>query len=396
MNRIAITIISVFLCACSGLASDSIPSGFSRIPEWRVGIEAYPAWVPGTSGFLKGDNPEEKRINRGFSGGFRADFSFNPSTREGILYRGLYQGIGVGASTYFSSRLFGTPVSVYAYQGAPIARFSDRVWLGYEWQFGAAFGWKHFNQQTPDNNAVISTSVTAHMGIGLKLHYTLSERWAMTVGVAARHYSNGNTSWPNKGLNSLGATVGIEYLLNPCRETPPICNDGIFEEVDRGRWLFDLMAYGAWRKRVVNIGDPMEPQLCPGKFGVLGLQLSPLRRINRWVSIGPSLDVQWDESAGLFPYWVEGTTGDMIRFVHPSFGKQLSVGVSAHAELTMPIFTLNGGLGYDFINPKGDRAFYQTLSLKTFITRNIYINTGYSLRNFKDPRNLMLGVGFRL
>ena len=156
------------------------------------------------------------------------------------------------------------------------------------------------------------------------------------------------------------------------------------------------MAYGAWRKRVVNIGDPAEPQLCPGKFGILGLQLSPLRRINRWVSVGPSLDVQWDESAGLSPYWVEGTTGDMIRFVRPSFGKQLSVGVSAHAELTMPIFSLNGGVGYDLINPKGDRAFYQTLSLKTFITKNVYINTGYSLRNFKDPRNLMLGVGFRL
>ena len=237
MNKIAVIIFFACLCACSVLASDSIPSGFSRITEWRVGIEASPAWVPGTSGFLKGDNPEEKRINNGFSGGLRADFSFNPSTREGILYRGLYQGIGVGASTFFSSRLFGTPVSVYAYQGAPIARFSDRVWLGYEWQFGAAFGWKHFNQQTPDNNAVISTSVTAHMGVGLKLHYTLSERWKMTFGVAARHYSNGNTSWPNKGLNSLGATVGIEYILNPCRETPAICDAGIFEEADRGRWI---------------------------------------------------------------------------------------------------------------------------------------------------------------
>ena len=40
-----------------------------------------------------------------------------------------------------------------------------------------------------------------------------------------------------------------------------------------------------------------------------------------------------------------------------TFGKQLSVGVSAHAELTMP---------------------------------------SYRLGNFKDPRNLMLGVGFRL
>ncbi|MDE6547474.1 MAG: acyloxyacyl hydrolase [Muribaculaceae bacterium] len=396
MNKIVVIIFFACLCACSGLASDSIPSGFSRIPEWRVGVEASPAWVPGTSGFLKGNNPDDKRIGSGLSGGVRADFSFNPSTREGILYRGVYQGLGVGVSTYFSPRLLGTPISVYAYQGAPIARFSDRVWLGYEWQFGAAFAWKHFDAQTPDNNAVISTPVTAHMGLGLKLHYNLSERWAMTVGVAARHYSNGNTSWPNKGLNSLGVTLGIEYILNPCRETPAIRDAGIFEDADRGKWLFDVMAYGAWRKRVVSIGDPAEPQLCPGKFGILGLQLSPLRRLNRWVSFGPSLDLQWDESAGLSPYWVEGTLDDMVKFVRPPFGKQLSVGVSVRAELTMPIFSVNGGIGFNVVNPKGDRAFYQLLNLKTFITKNIYINTGYSLGKFQDPRNLMLGVGFRL
>lgn len=396
MNRIAITIISVFLCACCGLASDSIPSGFSRTPEWRIGVEASPAWVPGTSGFLKGNNPEDKKIRSGFSGNVRADFSFNPSTREGILYRGLYQGVGVGTSTLFSSRLIGTPVSVYAYQGAPIAHFSDRVWLGYEWQFGAAFGWRHFDSQSPENNAVISTSVTAHIGLGLKLHYSLSDRWKMTFGLAARHYSNGNTSWPNGGLNSLGTTVGIEYLINSCMEAPIIRDKGIYEEADKGKWLYDIMAYGAWKKRVVNVGDPAEPQLCPGKFGILGLQLSPSRRLNRWIAVGPSLDLQWDESAGLSPYWVEGTTGDMIRFVRPSFGKQLSVGVSAHAELTMPIFSVNGGVGYNVVNPKGDRAFYQSLTLKTFIMKNFYINVGYTLGKFQDPRNLMLGIGFRL
>ncbi len=377
-------------------AQDSIPSGFSKTPEWRIGVEVSPSCVLATNGFLKGNNPEEKRINSGFSGGVRADFSFNPYSREGILYKGLYQGIGLGASTYFSNQLFGTPVSVYAYQGAPIVHFTSRFWLGYEWQFGAACGWKHFDQQTPDNNAVISTSVTAHMGLGLKLHYSLSDRWKMTFGLMAKHYSNGNTSWPNAGLNSIGAAIGLEYSINPSQASETVSNKEIYAEADRGKWLYDIMAYGAWRKRVVNIGDPSEPQLCPGKFGILGMQLSPMRKLNRWVAVGPSLDLQWDESGGLSPYWIEGTTGDMIRFLRPSFGKQVSVGVSAHAELTMPIFSVNAGLGYDFVNPKGDRAFYQSLTLKTFITKNIYINTGYRLGNFKDPQNLMLGVGYTI
>ena len=133
-----------------------------------------------------------------------------------------------------------------------------------------------------------------------------------------------------------------------------------------------------------------------GKFGIVGFQFSPLRKLNRYVAVGPSLDLQWDESAGIEPYWVEGTTGNDIKFERPPFGKQISVGLSAHAELTMPIFSVNAGIGYDFVNPKGDRRFYQSLALKTFVTNNLFLNVGYRLGDFKTPQNLMLGVGVRL
>ncbi len=96
------------------------------------------------------------------------------------------------------------------------------------------------------------------------------------------------------------------------------------------------------------------------------------------------------------PYWVEGSYDENIKFERPPFGKQISLGVSGHAELTMPIFSVNAGLGVEIINPKGDKRFYQSLTLKTFLTKNIYLNVGYRLGKFKDPQNLMLGVGVRL
>lgn len=164
------------ICLSAEAATDSLPGGFSRPVEWRIGVDITPAWVPPTNDFFKGRNPEDKRINTNLSGDIRADFSFNPSTREGVLYPGLYQGIGIGMDSYFSNSLLGSPVSAYVYQGAPLFHFDNRLWFGYEWQFGAAFGWKHYDEQTADNNAVVSTPVTAHMGIGLKLHYSISER----------------------------------------------------------------------------------------------------------------------------------------------------------------------------------------------------------------------------
>ncbi|MCM1451894.1 MAG: acyloxyacyl hydrolase [Clostridium sp.] len=395
MKRLSYAIISL-LCACafaSASSLDSIPPGFSRPLSWSVGAEGNPALIPGTCGFIKGDNPESKIIKSGFSGYLRADFSFAPTTKQGMLYHGLYQGVGVGVNTFFSNSLLGTPVSAFVYQGAPIAHLSSRLWLGYEWRFGAAFGWKRHDAEADDNNAAISTSATALLGIGLKLHYDISDRWRLSLGVNGTHYSNGNTSWPNAGLNAIGATIGIAYALNPqpLREETP---SWLEEEADRGGWICDIVVYGAWRKRATRAPD--FPQMCPGKFGVAGLQFSPLRRLNRWVAVGPSLDLQWDESAGLDPYWMEGTTGEDIKFARPPFGKQISMGASAHAELTTPIFSVNAGLGYDFVCPKGDKRFYQSLTLKAFLTNYLFLNVGYRLGDFKDPQNLMLGLGLRL
>ena len=121
-----------------------------------------------------------------------------------------------------------------------------------------------------------------------------------------------------------------------------------------------------------------------------------MRSFNRWVAAGGSLDLQWDESAGLEEYWIEGTSDEYIKLLRPPFLKQTSVGVSAHAELAMPIFSLNAGMGLNILNPKGDRRFYQTLTLKAFISKHIFLNAGYRLGSFKDPQNLMLGFGVRL
>ncbi|MDE7420511.1 MAG: acyloxyacyl hydrolase [Muribaculaceae bacterium] len=392
-SRILVLII-ISLVEFTLFASDTISSGFSAPLKWRVGVDVSAGWVPGTCAFIRGDNPSMSQINSTVAGDARVDFSFNPQSRQGVLYKGLYQGIGIGANSFFHSNTLGTPISVYAFQGTPFAKVGNNVWLGYEWQFGAAFGWKAYCEQSTDNAAPVSTYATAHMGIAAKLHYSLSERWEINAGVILKHYSNGNTSFPNRGVNSLGAVVGIAYNLNTVEKSEQYSNNSLIEEADKGKWMFDIMAFGAWRKRVLVIDN--SPTILPGKFGVLGMQFSTLRKLNRYVDVGPAIDIMWDESADLAPNWVEGSYGENILFRRPIFGNQISVGASAHAELTMPIFTLNVGLGYDFIKPNGERRFYQSLTLKTFITHSVYLNVGYRLARFQDPQNLMLGIGVRL
>lgn len=374
--------------------ADSIPSGFSRTLQWRVGLETVPAAVIKTNMFVNGDNSYDRKINNSFAGDIRADFSFAPATLEGMLYKGVYQGVGLGFTSYSGGRrLLGNPGSAYVYQGAPIVNFSDRLWFGYEWQFGAAFGWKHDNTAMPDNQYPVSTGVTALMGLGFKLHYKITDRWILSAGLQMRHFSNGNTSWPNRGVNSAGLSLGIAYTLkHECDDK----SDAPYYKIEdkQSDWFCDVLAYGAWRKRTMTIND--NPLICPGRFGIVGIQVAPMRRLNRYVATGVALTAQWDESAGLKDYWIGGSYGEDVKFYRPPFGHQISVGLSAHAELTMPVFSVNGGIGYEIVNPKGEKRFFQSLTLKTFVTKHVFINTGYRLGSFKDPQNLMLGIGFRL
>ena len=76
--------------------------------------------------------------------------------------------------------------------------------------------------------------------------------------------------------------------------------------------------------------------------------------------------------------------------------KQLTLGLSARAELVMPIFTLNVGLGYGLVGSWETRLLYQTVNLKTYVYEGAYINVGYRMNKFRSPSNLMLGVGYTI
>lgn len=380
--------------AIAAMGSDSIPDGFSLPLSWRVGAEAGIGAVLRSNSFLRGENPEGKAFGACLSPAVKADFTFDPLSRQGMLYTGLYTGIAASVEAFIANSQLGSPASIYVYQGAPVASVCPKVWIGYEWQFGAAMGWKHYNEETAPDNTVASTSVTAHMGIAFTINYRLAPRWTLTAAVQARHFSNGNTSWPNAGANTLGVAIGAAYSLSPAASDPE--TKLAAKPSWRRDWFFDITLAGAWRKRIVEVGNLDEPTVCPGKFGVVALQGAAMKPLCPWVAVGAALDMQWDEGADLARHWVEGTYSDDIKFERPAFGRQLSAGISAHAELTTPIFSVNTGLGYDFVNPHGNKAFYQSLTLKTFVTSRLFINVGYRLGSFSEPQNLLLGLGVRL
>ncbi len=304
--------------------------------------------------------------------------------------RSVYQGVGVGVTTFNAPKSVGTPISFYVLQGAPFAIVSDRLSFDYEWNFGVAPGWhKTVSGFYLVSNLVVGSSTNAYINLGFKANWNFAPGWNLTGGVDLSHFSNGNTSWPNPGVNTVGAAVGLSFTPGSkfLSKRSPFGKDEDFTQ----KMVYDVMAYGAWRKTYfpyerAGFDSVGESYLLPGHFGVAGMNFSPMWWFHPTFRTGLSADFQWAGCNALIQ--------DGYDYHIPSARKQLTLGLSARAELVMPIFTVNVGLGYGLLGSWETRVFYQTINLKTYIVDGVYLNTGYRMNKFRSPSNLMLGIGY--
>lgn len=342
---------------------------------------------------------EKVKIHTDLPINIKYSFSFTNPHINNFLPDG-YQGVGVGVLNFgayeakgFSKayKYIGYPILTYLFQGGPFWHFNNDLSLNYEWNFGAAIGWKPYSDANKVFNLTVGSQVNAYLNLNLWLNWQINKNVALFGGLAISHFSNGNTSFPNPGVNSLGIRIGTVWTLNPQdKEYTPIFTDSITKKTLE----YDLLIWGAVRKRVYR-GNEI-PVLLKGHFACAGLSFSPMVKLNTWWKVGGSLDIQWDQSSDLKRYYIEGSSTDDIKFSQPSFFRQISIGISAHGELKMPIFAVNIGCGYNLLAPSENRGSYQNISLKTYICKNFFINVGYQLRNFHQQSSLMLGLGLTL
>ena len=134
--------------------------------------------------------------------------------------------------------------------------------------------------------------------------------------------------------------------------------------------------------------------------------------------MGASLDLYYDHSANLKAEEIPATTPSTEpeaetgseseqkeevvvstedRLRAPSWYRQVTAGLSVRAEYVMPYFTINFGIGHNFINAGSAhfKGFYEILALKVALSQKTFLHIGYSLYDFQFPNNLMLGVGYR-
>ena len=376
LRLLAASIVIAWALPSYSLQQDSIKA------VHRITVDAVPAKIFHTNDFLRGGNEEERVMNHDMTFTLKYAFMNPDEVRPGSIHQGAYQGVGLARHEF--NPWLSNPISVYLFQGAPIINLSRRVSLNYEWNLGMAFGWNAYDEETNPENKVIGSKVTAYIDVDMYLRWMLSRYIDLNAGISLSHFSNGNTTYPNLGLNTGGIRLGMAYYIN---RQQPSTTPAVKEKAPSCRGLYtDVILYGAWKQGVGHQGD--EYYLLPGRYGVMGFNLNPMYRLNPWLSMGASMDGVYDKSAS--------RENDDSYEVNHTFGRQVALGLSARSEFAMPYFSINFGVGtYVLGNRNNFRGVYEVLALKVHISQRAMLHIGYSLVDFKTPNNLMLGLGWR-
>ena len=215
-----------------------------------------PDYVFPTNDFLSGDNYYKKKLNHAFSFHLSYAFQYDSSHPNNRLYGSPYQGIAISGYTYNDPHEIGNPMAFYLFQGARLARFSPRLTLNYEWNFGLSWGWKPYNAITNPYNGGVGTRRNAYLNLGLYLSYTLSPHFDLIAGVGVSHFSNGNTRFPNAGINNGGGRIGIAFYPNRTSTTDEATSQEPLPAFHR-HVSYDLLLFGAWRRK----GVPFEGRI---------------------------------------------------------------------------------------------------------------------------------------
>ena len=332
-----------------------------------------------THGFYYGWNPSGEAIRTGST--FDLQFSVSDP------YRAVYQGLGAAIHTFFAPNLLGTPATLYLFQGAPLVAFTDRLAFGYEWNLGVSAGWK--------NNGVVTASpLNVYINVAALFTWRINKYWDMVFGPEYTHFSNGDTTFPNGGANTINFRIGAKRHLKP---TDAIRVENVFasDGLDKTFWermSNDVSIYGGYRadRSVSEYGFRVfnEP------FPVFALNINPLYNVNEYIAVGPSLDLLYDRSANLI------VSED--SYFYPTFDRQMAMGISARAEIQMPVFAINIGIGYssqlgNYTRYKDNdlNAIYGMFALKAFVTDRMFLNVSYRLSSVLYSHNLMFGLGWR-
>ena len=107
----------------------------------------------------------------------------------------------------------GNPFGLYAFYTSPWLRYG-RFTLNSDLSVGLSYTSLIYHPEKNPVNDVVASHVNLFFGFNVHLDFALTQRMHMRLGYGLTHHSNGRIQVPQKGINSWGWNMGLNYGLN--------------------------------------------------------------------------------------------------------------------------------------------------------------------------------------
>jgi hypothetical protein len=344
--------------------------------------------------FLLGENAQRRAL-RAFSS-VSARVSFRPpANRPGHNHwrqrHGFpEQGLGVARFDLGSPHELGWPVAVFYGFRAPLTR--GRVRLSYTTDVGLATGWRTYDYVDNPYNLLVSTRTTAYLHLGIGGEVWLAPHLNLLADVGLSHFSNGNLSKPNAGLNAITPTVGLRYVNH---RRPVAHTDPLPPFTPHTEWVVTTFA-GAERRLYYPGGIAPEHRQRGISHSLFGLTLLGLRQVGPNSKIGFGTSFTHRVAGDL---WLEAPDGRLDYSPTPPEFNNVRIGVFPTYERVYGRFSFLVQAEYSLRAPWTEKAFdrfRQKIGLKCHLGSHAFLAVVLNARQFSMAEYLEWHVGYAI
>jgi hypothetical protein len=197
------------------------------------------------------------------------------------IYKFPAYGISLYYTTLGNDKIHGRELAVLPY-GQFYFIHKKRFDLYTQLGVGLSYVTKKFNLRDNYLNVAVGSNLNLHFNLKLGMAYRIHPRIQWHAGTSFDHFSNGNLSEPNLGLNYLTAYTGIDYLIGQSlerqrQEIKPHTRDFYFESI---------LSAGTKHPRALN----------SQKYFTSSLTIEAKWRLSRTINLGLGGDLFFDNS----------------------------------------------------------------------------------------------------
>ncbi len=349
-------------------------------------------YVLQTDDFLRGNNLEGGTINQVHGGRIEAGWQ----ARGGNVYDGLlnYPTFGVGFLSYGFPQTgeLGSPNALYLFMNNPLKRWGKKFSLNYFIRLGMSYNWEPNDPAVNPANLVLGSFRNLYISGGIDAIYNFSPRMSTSVGFGLAHFSNGQSSLPNAGMNLLTPHISLKYNFNDGEELdykklkkPAYKNKGMEYYFTIGNGIRQIFFDSAQTRVSTKLGV---------SYPVHNLSMAAQYQFNWKGKFGGGLD---------FIYWgaqnpgIELGPGGVVQAKPVPTNEKLQLGVFVSYEFVMNNFSIYAQPGFRVIRTEYDGMptdFYQHLGGKYHV-HNLVLGVAIRAINFGTAEYIEWNVGYR-